>query len=60
MRGMVVVQSNAKLFEVVPALYPPGRFTSRLNRGQKQSDQDGDDRDHDQQLDKGKSRPFRR
>lgn len=59
MRGMVVVKSNAKLLEVVPALNPPGRFTSRLNRGQKQSDQDGDDRDHNQQLNQGKRRPFR-
>ena len=33
-----------------------GRFAGRLHRGQQQRDQDGDDRDHHQQLDQGEPR----
>lgn len=34
--------------------FPIGRFSHLLDRGQKESDQDGDNGDHHQQLDEGK------
>jgi hypothetical protein len=38
------------LFEIVDALGPTGRFASRLNGGQKQSDQYGDNSDDDEEF----------
>jgi hypothetical protein len=45
---VIVLHPQAKLFQVVDALAPPGRLASRLYGGQQQGDQDGDDRDHHQ------------
>ncbi len=48
---MVVVQCQAKLFQVVAALAAAGGFAGLLHGGQQQRDQDRDDRDHDEQFD---------
>ena len=50
---VVAVQRQADLLQVVDALRPARRLTRRLNGGQEQTDQHGDDRDHHQQLDQG-------
>ena len=44
-----------KLLDVVRALHTARRFTGRLNRRQKQTDEDADDGDDDEELDKGKT-----
>ena len=54
--GDVVVHRQAELLEVVDALRPPRRLAGRLHGGQQQGDQDGDDRDHHQQLDQRETR----
>ena len=46
-----VVQGDAELLQVVDALRAAGRLARRLHGRQQQGDQDGDDRDHHQQLD---------
>ena len=48
---MVVVQSQADLFEVVAAPRPIGCLADLLHRRQQEADQDGDDGDDHQQLD---------
>jgi hypothetical protein len=48
------VHRQADLLQVVDALGSPGRLARRLDRGQQQGDQDGDDRDHHQEFDQGK------
>ena len=48
---VVVVQGQADLLEVVDALGAAGGLAGRLHGRQQQADQDGDDRDHHQQLD---------
>jgi hypothetical protein len=53
---VVVVQSQAQLLQVVLTLRSASGFTSLLNSGQQQSDQDRDNCDHNKQLDQGK--PF--
>jgi hypothetical protein len=40
-------------------LHTTRRFAGRLNRREKKTNQDTDDRDNDQQLDKGKTLTFR-
>ena len=50
-RRQVVVDAEPHLLEVVGALRTPGRLARRLDGGQEQGDQDGDDRNHHQQLD---------
>jgi hypothetical protein len=52
------VDGQADLLEVVGALHAVGRLAHLLHGGQEQADQDGDDGNHHQQLDQGKSRPF--
>ncbi len=52
---MVVVQGQAELLEVVRALRPPRGLAGRLDRGQQQRDENGDDCDDDEQLDQGKT-----
>jgi hypothetical protein len=52
---MVVVQRNAELLEIIPALGTAGSLASGLNGRQQQRDEDADDRNHDQQLDQGKA-----
>ena len=44
------LKAQADLLQVVAALNPAGRFARRLHRRQQQSDQNSDDRDHDQEL----------
>jgi hypothetical protein len=39
------------LFQLVRALHTTGRFARRLNRREKQTDQNPNDRDDDEQLD---------
>ena len=45
------MQGEPDLLQVVHALDPPRRLAGRLNGRQQQGDQDGDDRDHHQELD---------
>jgi hypothetical protein len=45
------VQRDAELLEVVGALHPSGRLSRGLHRGQKQGDEESDDRDNHQDLD---------
>ena len=53
---VVVVQGEADLLQVVDALRPAGGLARRLDGGQEQGDQHGDDRDDHQQLDQGEGR----
>ena len=46
------------MLQVVDALGAACRLPGRLHGGQQQGDQDRDDRDHDQQLDQGKTEAF--
>ena len=48
---VVLRGGQADLLEIVAALRSAGRFARRLHRGQKQRDQNADDRDHHQQFD---------
>jgi len=52
-RIMMHLKGQTDLLQVVCALDPAGRLSSRLHGRQQQGDQDADDRDHDQQLDQG-------
>jgi hypothetical protein len=45
------VNGQRELLEVVLALHACGRFADLLHGGQKEPDQDGNNRDHDEQLD---------
>ena len=56
-RHFVVLQRQADLHEVVLALHPAGRFAGLLHRREQQGDQNGDDRNHDQQLNQGEAAP---
>src|SRR5437879_4641171 len=54
--GVVVVgHGQAELLQVVTALGPRGRLANFLNGGQQQTDQHGDNRDDDEQLDECKA-----
>ena len=55
MRVMVVVQSQTNLLQIVLALRPASRLTSLLNSRQQQRHQNGNDRDHHQQLNQRKT-----
>src|SRR5204863_166739 len=50
-RVVVVVSGQTELLEVVGALHAAGGFAHLLYRGQQQPDQNGDDRNHDKNLD---------
>ena len=54
--GMVIVQCQSELFEIVGALHSSGGFSCGLDGGQEQADQDADDGDDDQKFDEGESR----
>ena len=56
-RVVVVVQGQAELLEVVGAVHAAGGLADLLHRRQQQADQDGDDRDHHQQLDQREAAP---
>ena len=49
------MHGQTDLLEIVDALGAAGGFASRLHGGQEQRDQDGDDGDHHQKLDQGKT-----
>ena len=53
---VVVMQGQAELLEIIPALKSPRRLADFLNGGQEQADQDGDDRNNDHQLQQGECR----
>jgi hypothetical protein len=55
-----VVASQAKLLEVVAALDARRRLADLLDSGQKEADEDGNDRDYHQQLDQREAAPWRR
>jgi hypothetical protein len=52
---MVIVHSKAQLLEIVFALSPASSLTSLLYSRQKQGNQNGDDRNHHQKLNQGKT-----
>ena len=54
MNIVIVVHGNTDLFQVAFALSPSGCFTSLLNGGKQECDEDGDDRDHHQKLNERK------
>ena len=54
---MEVVCGEAELPEVVGALDPVRRLPDALYRRHQQADEDGDDRDHHQQLDQREPAP---
>ena len=48
-----VVHRQTELLEVVGTLNPPCRLADFLHGRQQEADEDGDDGDHDEQLDQG-------
>ena len=50
-RTHVGVHRQTDLLEIVRALRPPSRFTRGLNGRQQHADENGDDGNHDKQLD---------
>ncbi len=48
---------QAELFQIVAALHPVRGFTDLLHGRQQQADKNGDDGNHDQQLDEGEALP---
>jgi hypothetical protein len=50
-----VEDRQSELAKIVGTAGASGRLPGRLNRGQEQADQHGDDRDHDEQLDEGET-----
>jgi hypothetical protein len=54
---MIVVQGNSDLLQVVGALGAPCRLAGRLDGGQKQGDQDGDDGNDHQQFNQSERTP---
>ena len=58
MAGLIVVQGQADLFQMVFALNFSSGFSRSLNGRQKQGDQRRNDRDHDEQLNQSKSSSF--
>ena len=50
---------KAELLDVIRALHAAGRFARSLDGGQKEPDQDTDNRDNDEQFDKGEPRTVR-
>jgi len=53
-----VVECQAGLLEVVLATHACGGFADLLHGRQQQADEDGDDGNHDKQLDQGEATPF--
>jgi hypothetical protein len=51
MHGLVFVQGDAELLEVVDALSPACRFAGGLDGGEQQPDQERDDADYHEELD---------
>ena len=57
MIGSVESRGNGELFQIVPAGSGAAGFFSAGERGEEQAGQDRDNRDDDEQLDKGKPCP---
>jgi len=53
--GMVIMNCESQLTLVIGTLHSSRRFSRRLNRWQKQTDQDPNDCNHDQQFDEGEA-----
>jgi hypothetical protein len=51
----IIGNPEPKLLEIVGALDSPGCLARGLHRGQKQGDQDRDNRDHDEKLNQCKT-----
>ena len=49
------MKGDTDLLEIVRTLHTSRRFARCLNRGEKQTDQNTDDRNNDQQLNQGKT-----
>jgi hypothetical protein len=56
---VVVVQGQADLLQVVGAPHPGGGRANLLDGRQEEAGEDGDDRDHHQQLDQRERLPNR-
>ena len=52
---VIVLHCQPQVLEVVGALHAARRFTRSLDGGEKQPDQNTDDRDDDKQFDEGKA-----
>ena len=53
-----VGRGQSQLSEVISGLRPAGGLTGLLNSGKNQRDQDGDDGNHDEQFNQGKTKPL--
>jgi hypothetical protein len=51
----VIERRQGKLLQLIDALRPPRGFSRCLDSGQKQSDEDADNCDHDQKLNQGET-----
>ena len=56
MHSEVVCDPKTDLLQIIRALSPPRCLASRLNRRQKQGDQDSNDGDHDQEFNQSEAR----
>ena len=54
---VVIMHGEAKLLQVVGALHAVGGFPDLLHRRQQQTDQNGNDGDHDEQLNEREAPP---
>ena len=54
-RIVIVLDSQTNLLEIVGALHTASGFTRSLNGGEKQTDEDTNDRDNDEEFNKGKT-----
>jgi hypothetical protein len=52
---MMIEERQTDLLEIALAHGTPSAFTRRLNRGQEQTDERADDRDHYEQFNEGES-----
>src|SRR5262249_24930950 len=52
---VIIVEGHTHLFQVVDALRTASRLARRLDGGKQERDQNGNDRDHDEQLDQGEA-----
>jgi hypothetical protein len=55
MRTFKIVYSQANLLQIVGALHSTSSLACGLHRRQQKPDENADDRDHDQQLNQGKT-----
>jgi hypothetical protein len=50
---VVIVQRKSNLLQIIAALHPIGRFANLLDGGEKETNQDRDDGDHDEEFNQG-------